>query len=236
MEIRKRVAKNIVILYITGNIDVNSAEFIEETGRLLKNGVQKILCNFANVNLVDYNGLSILAIAYKNVANQKGILKFCNVPLHIKELFKIARLDKVFEIYADEKNALHSFELSTRVDKLILRRRFKRIDVNITARYKKGLSANTKLSKGKILNISGEGLFIYSKNTFPVSTQLYLEIELGKKKELLALMGTVTWLADKKLQPHAYPGMGISFMNLEKKIQTQIIDFIDKNITRRSRI
>ena len=236
MEIRKRFAKNIAVLYITGNIDVDSANFIEETGRLLKEDVQRILCNFANVNIVDYNGLSILAIAYKNVANQKGILKFCNVPLHIKELFKIARLDKVFEMYNNEKSALHSFELSAKVDKLSLRRRFKRIDVNISARYKKGLSANTKFLKGKLLNISGEGMFIYSKNTFPVSTQLYLEIDLRKKKVPLILMGTVVWLADKELQPHSYPGMGISFTDLENKKQTEIIKFIDKNITRRSRI
>ncbi|UCD54883.1 MAG: PilZ domain-containing protein [Candidatus Omnitrophota bacterium] len=236
MQIRKRFANDVVILYIVGNIDVNSAEFIEQTGRLLKDGTQKILCNFTNVNLVDYNGLSILVIAYKNAINQKGILKFCNIPPHIKELFKIARLDTVFDIYADEKNALQSFRLSTKVDKLLLRRRFKRIDINIPVRYKKGLSANTKLVKGKILNISGEGLFIHSKNTFPVSTQLYLEIEFGKKKELLTLMGAVIWLADKKLQPHAYPGMGISFINLDKKNQIKIIDFIDKNITRRSQV
>jgi anti-sigma B factor antagonist len=236
MEIRKRFVKNIAVLYLAGNVDVNSANFIEETGHLIKENVQKILVNFANVNIVDYNGLSILGIAYKNVVNQKGILKFCDVPLHIKELFKTARLDKVFEIYNNEKDALQSFKLSTKVDKLHLRRRFKRIDINITARYKKGLSAKTKLLKGKVLNIGGEGLFIYSKNTFPVATQLYLEIELEKKKTPITMMGTVIWLADKKLQPHAYPGMGVSFMNLDKKLQDKIIFFIDKHITRRTQI
>lgn len=236
MEIRKRFSKNIAILYITGNIDINSAGIIEETGRLLKEGMQKILCSFANVNIVDYNGLSILAIAYKNVNNQKGILKFCNVPAHIKELFKTARLDTVFEMQNDEKSALKSFELTTKVDKMVLRRRFKRIDVSITARYKTGLSADTKLSSGKVLNLSGEGLFIYSKNTFPVSTRLYLEITVGERKEPITMMGSVIWLADKKLQPHAYPGMGIRFANLGKKTQTKLIDFIDKRITRRSKV
>ncbi len=186
--------------------------------------------------MVDYNGLSILGIAYKNITNQNGMLKFSDVPLHIKELFKTTRLDMVFDMYGNEKGALQSFELSDKVDKLILRRRFKRIDVNISARYKKGISAKVKFLKGKLLNISGEGLFIYSKNIFPASTQLYLEISLEKKKRPITLMGTVLWLADKELQPHVYPGMAISFTDLEKKSQAKIIDFIDKNITRRSRI
>ncbi|MGB2706159.1 MAG: PilZ domain-containing protein [Candidatus Omnitrophota bacterium] len=236
MEIRKRFFKNIAVLYVAHNIDIDSAALIEETGRLTKEGIQKILCNLANVNLVDYNGLSILTIAYKNVVNQKGIMKFCSVPAHIKGLLKAARLDTVFEMYADEESALKSFELSARVDRLSLRRRFKRIDVNIPVKYKVGLSADSKLSKGKILNMGGEGMFILSKHTHPASTQLYMEIGFDKTKKPLALMGTVIWLADKELQPHSYPGMGVELVNIAKRTQEELIAFIDKNITRRSKI
>lgn len=235
MEIRKRFYKNIAVLYIAHNIDIDSAELIEETGRLIKEGVQRILCNFANVNIVDYNGLSILSIAYKNVLNQEGVMKFCNVPPHIQELFRAARLDIVFEMYADEESALKSFELSAKVDRLSLRRRFKRIDVNAVVKYKVGLSADSRLRKGKILNISGQGLFILSKHTYPVSTELYMEIEFNEAKKPLSLMGVVIWLADKELQPHSYPGMGVEFASIEKRAQDEIIDFIDKNITRRSK-
>ena len=219
MEIRKRFFKNIAVLYIAHNIDIDSAALIEETGRLLKEGVQKILCNFANVNIVDYNGLSILSIAYKNVVNQNGIMKFCAVPAHIKARFKSARLDTVFEMHADEESALKSFELSAKVDRLTLRRRFKRIDVNTPVKYKVGLSADSKLSRGKALNISGEGLFILSKHTHPASTQLYMEIGLDKTQKPLALMGSVIWLADRELQPHSYPGMGVEFINMGKRSQ-----------------
>jgi len=235
MEIRKRFHKNIAILYLAGNIDIDAASIIEETGQLSKDGIQKILCNFANVNIVDYNGLSILAIAYKNIANQKGMLRFCEVPPHVKELFKAARLEEVFGTYADEESALKSFELSARVDMLPLRRRFKRIDVSIPVRYRTGLSADTALMKGKILNMGGEGLFIFSKDTFPVSTELYMEIGMEKTKGALSLMGSVIWLADKEIQPHSYPGMGVNFVNLSKATQTKIVEFIDKNITRRSK-
>ena len=236
MEIRKRFHKNIAILYITGKIDVDSAIIIEETGKLLKEGIQKILCNFANVGSVDYNGLSVLTIAYKNIINQKGVLKFCNMPAHIKELLKAARLDTVFDIHNDEREALKGFEISSRIDKMPLRRRFKRIDANVPIKYKIGLSASEKLFRGKILNLSGEGVFIYSKDTFPASTQLYIEIALEKTKKPLALAGVVIWVADKEIQPHAYPGMGVLFVSLEKSSQARIIDFIDKNLIGRSKV
>ncbi len=236
MEIRKRFAKNIAVLYITGKINIDSARIIEETGFLVKEGIQKIVCNFTHVEFVDYNGLSILAIAYKNVGNQKGMLKFCNVPMHVRELFKAARLDTVFEIYDDEESALKSFELSNKVDRLRLRRRFKRIDMSLPVRFKNGLASKNGLLNGRILNLSAEGLFIYSRKTFPVSTQLYLELKLPHKKKSLILCGIVVWLADRELQPHSFPGMGLYFKDIGKKEQDDIIEFIDKNITRRSRV
>jgi len=235
MEIRKRFFKNIAVLYVSGNIDIDAAELIEETGRLVKEGITKVLCDFTNVNVMDYSGLSIMAIAYKNITNQDGVLKFCNIPQHIKELLKAARLDLVFDIYDDEEGALRSFDLTDKVDRLSLRRRFKRIDIGIPVKYKLGIATDSTFYRGKVLNISGEGLFIYSKKTYPASTPIYLEIELGTGHETIMLMGDVVWLADKSLQLHSYPGMGIKFSAIDPKAQEKVIDFIDKNLTRRSK-
>ncbi|MBN1353185.1 MAG: PilZ domain-containing protein [Candidatus Omnitrophica bacterium] len=235
MEIRKRFFKNTVVLYIAGKIDIDGAPLIEETGRLVKEGITQILCNFSNVEMVDYNGLTIIAIAYKNVVNQGGVLKLCGVPNHVNELFRSARLDEVFDIYSEEENALKSFELSNKVDMMRLRRRFKRIDVNIPVRYKIGLSADAKLQVGKATNVGGEGLFILSKSTYPVATKLYIELQFHPNEKPLTMMCTVIWLADKELQPHSYPGMGVNFASLDKKTQTELIEFIDKNITGRTR-
>jgi len=158
------------------------------------------------------------------------------VPSHITELFKATRLDIAFDIYDNEESALKSFEVSNKVDKLSLRRRFKRLDVSITAKYKIGVSSSAKLFEGKVLNISGDGIFIHSKKTYPASSNLYIELWIKGAQKPLILSGTVIWLADKELQPHSYPGMGLEFTELDDKTQSQIIDFIEKNITGRSRI
>ena len=80
MKIRIRESKGVSILDISEKIDIHSAEIIEVTGGLLKYGKVNILCNFKGVVQIDYDGLSILVIAFKNVINRKGKMKFCNVP------------------------------------------------------------------------------------------------------------------------------------------------------------
>ncbi|MCK4463293.1 MAG: PilZ domain-containing protein [Candidatus Omnitrophica bacterium] len=236
MDIRKRQEKNIIILYPEGKIDINSANFIEETGKLLREGCSKLLCNFNNVNMVDYNGLSTIAIAYKNVINKNGVMKFCNVPMHIKELFKVVRLDLVFDVYDNEDEAIRSFETTSKIDRLYLRRRFKRIELRFPIKYSMAVSAKPRILTGKILNISGDGVFIYTKQTFPVSNQLSMELTLNEDAKALKAKGIIVWLADKELQPHCYPGMGVKFIKLDSNMQKNIIDFIDKNITHRSSI
>lgn len=68
MSIRVREVENVSILDIDGNVDINSSEIIETVGWLINTGKLYILLNLENVDLVDYSGLSVLAIAYKNVA------------------------------------------------------------------------------------------------------------------------------------------------------------------------
>lgn len=232
MNIRLRYEGNIVLLYLEGNIDIDSANLIETTGQLAGDGSTKILCNFKNVNLIDNNGLSILAIAFKNVVNKGGILKFSNVPRHIKELFKLSRLDLVFDIYDTEEKALMAFETVTKIDKLYLRRRFKRLEFYHAVRFNLKKTPEKKII-GKILNISGSGIFIYTKEVQPVQSNIIVEIKL-ENDQVYEVEGIIMWHADKDIQPHCYPGMGIQFTDIKSDVQKEILDFIDKNMTSRT--
>jgi len=237
MKIRIRESKDVTVLDVDGHIDIDAAEFIETVGWILKNNKLKMLCNLENVELVDYSGLSILAIAYKNVVNHNGVMKFCNVALHIRELFKIVQMDKVFQCYDNEELALLNFdEKILELERRQLRRRFKRLEVGIDITFspKKAGAKENQQCKGKALNISGAGLFICTPNIFPIRTQLNLEISLPKELIPLEAEGMVNWIAEKNLQPYCYPGMGVTFIKLDPQIQKELLDFIDKNITHRS--
>ena len=236
MNIRIREIDKINVIDIEGRIDINASEIIETIGWLLKNKKKNILLNFDKVDMVDYSGISILAIAYKNVLNHKGKLKFCNVSLPIDELFRLVRLDSIFEIYGDEKDALKTFHYASPIDKKLLRRRFKRLDAHIEIEFCSKNTSETKKKAwhiGKLLNLSGDGIFLYTKKLLPVGDEVSLRINL-RNKESLKIEGKVIWLADKKLQPQAYPGMGIYFENIRKRDQDKILEFINKHLTHRS--
>jgi len=233
MPARIRESGNITILDIDGNIDINSSDIIESVGHLLNSGKSNFIFNLENVNLVDYSGLSVLAIAYKNVLNHKGKARFIHVPAQVTELFKMVKLESVFEAYSDEESAIKSFyDVSSELAHL--RRRFKRLDMHLKVRYwVVGSQRRPKIFGGEVINMSAAGICIFSKYTFPVNSQL--EIELIQRGEVKFLDATarVVWIADKELQPHFYPGMGVTFVNLSRENEKLIIDYIDKNITHR---
>lgn len=234
MSIRIREIKDIHIMDIEGKIDINSADIIETVGWLVNTGKINIIFNLENVDMVDYNGLSILAIAYKNITNHKGKLRFLNVPLSVIELFKVVKLENVFEVYTDEEAAVDSFYDQT-ITGLHLRRKFARLDIHLSVKYRiTGGQKKPKAFEGRVLNISAAGLYIYTANTFPMNTLLDLEFSLPNIASALEASGRVSWLADKEIQPHSYPGMGVSFVHLTTEKEQAIIDFIEKNITHRA--
>lgn len=234
MPMRIREIDSVNILDIEGNIDINSSDIIETIGWLVNTGKLNIILNFENVDLVDYSGLSVLAIAYKSVVNHRGKLKFLHVPLSVIELFKIVRLDTVFETYMDEAAAVKSF-FDQDIEKLRLRRKFKRLDIHLSVKYKLiGEQKKTKIFDGNVLNISAAGIYVYSPYTFPTNSLLDMEFNLPNQPSVLEANGRVVWLADKEIQPHSYPGMGVGFVHLTPEKERAIVDFIDKNITHRT--
>lgn len=234
MPIRIREQDNIHILDIDGRIDINSSDLIEMVGWLVNSGKTNIIFNFENVDIIDYNGLSILAISYKNIINHKGKLKLLNVPLSAVEMFKVAKLDTIFELYTDEETAVSSFS-ENEAQKLHLRRKFPRLDIHMRVKYKLiSDNKNPKMFEGNVLNVSAAGLYIYGPHVLPMGTMLDLEFSIPGSKAVLEATGRVSWLADKELQSHSYPGMGVSFSHLTAEKERSIVDFIDKNVTHRA--
>ena len=201
LELKLREVKGVMVIDIEGRIDLNASELIELVGWLTKRGKKRILLNFEQVEVLDYSGLSVLAIAYKNVRNHEGILKFVAVPLHIEKLLRIAQLLDVFELHPQEELALASFEeMESQPSLPPLRRRFKRLEVsNITVRFLPVYRKEDPLFEGKAFNLGGEGLFLYAQKIFPLNTELILELHFAKEDSPLVVQGTVIWHADKEL-------------------------------------
>jgi anti-sigma B factor antagonist len=72
-------------------------------------GKKQLLLNFGNVQYLSSAALGKLINLKKKVGAAKGKLKLCCFHPDLLEVFRITRLDQVFEIYAEEQAALDKF-------------------------------------------------------------------------------------------------------------------------------
>ena len=236
MEILARQKEAIVILDLGGRIDIDSANFVEAVGQCIRDGYNDILCNFEDVDFIDYMGVSAVVIAYKEVVNSSGRMKFVNVPSHLRGVFSISGLDRVIEIYPSEDLALNSFKedkIIENIKKMQLRRRFRRlpIDIKVELKSKQAKTATPTCYKVDILNLSGVGAFIFGCDKFNLGDEVILKMKLPPNNEEMELEARVVWLPDKQIQPHFHPGMGVEFFNIPGPVQQRLVEFIERNLS-----
>ncbi len=76
---------------------------------LIDEGARKIVFDFSNVDHLSSSALGMLITIKKRLDGVNGTLKLCNIQSQIFQVFKITRLDKLFEIYDTATEALTSF-------------------------------------------------------------------------------------------------------------------------------
>ncbi|MDD5561068.1 MAG: anti-sigma factor antagonist [Candidatus Omnitrophica bacterium] len=234
LEIKIRQNSNIIILDLSGRVDANSAKLVEIVGQCLREGYADILCNLEEVESIDYIGISVLVIAYKEVVNNRGRMKFMNIPIHLRGVFTVSGMDRAIEIYATEESALNSFKEDKVIEgikKMQLRRRFKRLPIDLKIELKSKTSGQPSCLKVDILNLSAVGAFIFGCDKFKLGDELILNMKLAPREEELVLDASVVWIPDKEVQPHEYPGIGVEFRNLSAETQQKLIDFIERNLS-----
>ena len=234
MEIKARIKDKVIILDLGGRIDVNSANFIEAVGQCIRDGYLDMLCNFEEVDAIDYLGVSVIVIAYKEAVNGKGRMKFCNIPAHLKNAFSISGLDAVIEMYPSEESAVNTFKedkIIEDIKKMQLRRRFKRLPIDIKIELKNKYGRNPLCLKVDILNLSAIGAYVYGCDKFRLGDDVLIKFKLLPKEEEIDLSAKVVWLSDKQFQPHFHPGMGIEFRDIPTQVQAKLVEFIDRNMS-----
>jgi anti-sigma B factor antagonist len=75
----------------------------------LVDGPRKILLNFSNVEYLSSAALGKLITMNKSVRAAGGQLRLCSIHPQIYEVFKITKLNKLFDIHKDEQSALEGF-------------------------------------------------------------------------------------------------------------------------------
>ena len=92
---------------ILDEVDIQALEssilpLIEQEGSI------KLLMDFTNVNFLTSAALGLLIRISKKVYESEGKLRLCNISPKIVEIFKITRLDTVFEIIDTREKGIMS--------------------------------------------------------------------------------------------------------------------------------
>ncbi len=136
-------------------------------------------------------------------------------------------------MYPDEESALNSFKedkVIENIKKLQLRRRFKRLPVDIKVELKEKYARSPICLKVDTVNLSAVGAYIYGCDKFKLGDEVILKFKLPPKMEDMELEAKVVWLSDKQIQIHLYPGMGVEFQNLSPAAQEKLVEFIERNL------
>ena len=110
LDIRESLREGVVILALKGRLTVGEASAVREQCTAVVNGGNvNVLLNLENVEYIDSTGLGALVICFTSLKKAGGALKLVNPNKRNVELLLLTKLHTIFEVFADEQDAVNSF-------------------------------------------------------------------------------------------------------------------------------
>ena len=110
MQIVARPSEGWVIFDLSGDIDLAHSPTMRKVLLLeiKEKRTAKVLLNLKNVRYIDSSGIASLVEGLKASRDQGSRLILYNLSPAVREVMQLSRLQKIFEIYDDEEQALSS--------------------------------------------------------------------------------------------------------------------------------
>ncbi|HOA06821.1 MAG TPA: STAS domain-containing protein [Spirochaetota bacterium] len=110
MEINRRESADIVVLDISGEIDLYNAPEIKDTiNQLIEDQKYNVIINLEKVSYIDSSGIGALISSLSSLKKYQGGLKIINVYASVRKVFELTKLTSFFEIFDSESDAVSSF-------------------------------------------------------------------------------------------------------------------------------
>jgi len=111
MAMKVKQLKNLTVLYPEENLIGEAVEDLNKELEtfLTKKELKFFLINLKNVSQIDSYALSILATFGNEIKPKGGILVFSNLQPFIFSIFRMMRMDDIFEIFEEESEAVSKF-------------------------------------------------------------------------------------------------------------------------------
>ncbi len=110
MQISARQSTGGVILDLTGDIDLAHSPAMRKVllGEIKEKHTPKVFLNLKNVRYVDSSGIATLVEGLKASRDNGSRMILFGLSRSVREVMELSRLQKIFEIYETEEQALSS--------------------------------------------------------------------------------------------------------------------------------
>ena len=110
LEIGEHQREGVTVLALKGRITVGEVTPVrDKISALVAAGQTQIVLDLQNVDYIDSTGLGNLVISYTQVKKVGGGLKLLHLNKRNVELLALTRLHTIFEVFAEETDAVNSF-------------------------------------------------------------------------------------------------------------------------------
>lgn len=111
LEIHKRENEGIGILDLKGRLVVGepSVRLREKLTAEIAAGVRRLVLNLEHVEYIDSTGLGSMVICFTGMQRAGGAMKLMKLNRRNVELLVLTKLSTVFEVFAEEQDAINSF-------------------------------------------------------------------------------------------------------------------------------
>jgi len=105
--------KDVLILSADGGLNSHNADqFVTELQTLVDAGARKLIVDCTKLTYISSYGIGILIRLHKKLAESGGEVKIASVDNPIVKALRLLRLDTVFEIYINSREAQEAFAKS----------------------------------------------------------------------------------------------------------------------------
>ena len=110
LEFAEHQREGVTILALKGRITVGEVTPVrDKIAQLVAGGQSQIVLDLEHVDYIDSTGLGNLVISYTQVKKAGGALKLLHLNKRNVELLALTRLHTIFEVFAEETDAVNSF-------------------------------------------------------------------------------------------------------------------------------
>ena len=110
MELLERNQGEIVIVALKGRLDSSSAPQLgKSVEKVLLASHPKLAVDMSGVTFIDSSGLSALVQVMKRCRERQGAMVIFGLQQTVRMIFELTRLDKAFDLFPSEKEALKFF-------------------------------------------------------------------------------------------------------------------------------